>query len=72
MKQLLKELKIKADEEKIQTLADFETLIDDLIEDKKRYGFFSENEDLEQVRANLRLSWSEIEKGLDHISKVLI
>ncbi|HAV11534.1 MAG TPA: hypothetical protein DCX32_03245 [Candidatus Moranbacteria bacterium] len=70
--QLLEEIKHRAREEKVQTLADYEAIIDDLIEDKKRYGFLSENEDLEQVRANLKTSWPEVEKGLEHVSKLLI
>ncbi|HBP00604.1 MAG: hypothetical protein UX75_C0056G0004 [Candidatus Moranbacteria bacterium GW2011_GWE2_47_10] len=70
--QLLEELKVRIKEEKVQTLADYEAIIDDLIEDKKRYGFFSENEDLQQVRANLKSSWPDMEKGLEHISKLLV
>ncbi len=65
IKDLIEEIKENVKRESVQTIADYEAIIDDLIEDKKRYGFFSEDEDIEQIRANLKMSWPEIEKSLN-------
>jgi hypothetical protein len=67
--QLLEELKHRAKIENVRTQADYEAIIDDLIEDKKDYGFFSENEDLQQIRANLRMYWHEVEGVLEPVSE---
>lgn len=61
---LLKELKKRAKNELIQSDYEYLEIIDELIEEKKNQGFFSEEEDLEQLRSDLKLMWPEVERYL--------
>ncbi len=63
-KELYNELKKKAKNEAIQSDYEYTELIDDLIEEKKNAGFFSEDEDLEQLKNDLILMWLEVEQHL--------
>jgi hypothetical protein len=63
-KELLKEIKIKAKDEKIQSDYEYLDLIDKLISEKKSEGYFSEAEDFDQVRDDLEAMWPEVEKEL--------
>lgn len=63
-KELYNELKKKAKDEAIQSDYEYTELIDDLIEEKKNAGFFSEDEDLEQLKDDLILMWPEVEQYL--------
>ncbi len=63
-KELYDELKKKAGDEAIQSDYEYTELIDDLIEEKKIAGFFSEDEDLEQLKDDLILMWPEVERYL--------
>lgn len=61
---LFAELKKQAKNENVQSYDEYTELVDSLIEEKKSYGFFSDEEDLEQLKHGLELRWSEIEKNL--------
>ena len=50
--------------ENIQSYDEYVDLVDNLIEEKKSYGFLSDEEDLEQIKHGLELRWNEIEKNL--------
>lgn len=66
MKQLFEELKKRARNENVQSYDEYTELVDGLIEEKKSYGFLSDEEDLEQIKHGLELRWREIEKNLTH------
>ncbi len=63
-KELLSELKKKAKGELIQSDYEYIDLINALIEEKKSEGYFSEDEDLEQLKSDLELMWPEVERYL--------
>ncbi|EKD58895.1 MAG: hypothetical protein ACD_56C00035G0009 [uncultured bacterium] len=50
--------------EDVRSFDEYKDLIDVLIEEKKSYGFYSEDEDLEQLKRSLELRWNEIESLL--------
>lgn len=58
---LLQELRKKATFENVSSYDEYVEMVDELIEEKKGYGFFSAEEDLEQLRHNLERRWSEIQ-----------
>ena len=58
---LFKDLKGRVETENVLDYEGYEELVDEIIEEKKRYGFFSEEEDLEQVKHNLKRRWLDIE-----------
>jgi len=60
-KDLLKELKQMVSIENVRSYEEYEGLVDWLIEEKKSYGFLSDEEDLTQLRRDLEMRWSEIE-----------
>ncbi|MCX6766095.1 MAG: hypothetical protein NT136_04015 [Candidatus Moranbacteria bacterium] len=62
--ELLKELKQRAKKELIQSDYEYLELIDGLIEEKKSQGYFSEDEDMEQLKSDLEIMWPEVEKYL--------
>lgn len=64
LKQLFEELKKRARDENVQSYDEYTELVDSLIEEKKSYGFLSDEEDLEQIKHGLELRWREIEKNL--------
>lgn len=67
--ELYKELKKKVFGEGVQSDYEYESLIEDLIEDKKKQGFLSEDEDLEQLKSDLMLMWPEVEREIQDKNK---
>lgn len=63
-KELLNELKKRAKENVIQSDYEYIDLVEELIEEKKSEGFFSEDEDLEQLQSDLKQMWPEVERYL--------
>jgi hypothetical protein len=61
---LLNELKERTKNENVRNIDSYKDLVDELIEEKKNYGFFSEDEDLEQIKDDLEQRWPEVEKSL--------
>ncbi|MFA6383524.1 MAG: hypothetical protein WCX17_03815 [Parcubacteria group bacterium] len=61
---LFGEVKEAAVREGVSTLVQYRDLIDEIVEEKRIYGFFSDDEDLSQVKENLEARWPEIEKGI--------
>ena len=59
---LLRELKKQVEQEHVKTFDEYKGLVDNLIEEKKSYGFLADEEDLEQLRHDLELRWGEMEK----------
>jgi hypothetical protein len=57
---LLKELKHMIAIENVKSFDQYSELVDWLIEEKKSYGFLSDEEDLTQLRRDLELRWREI------------
>lgn len=64
LENLFLELKKQAKNENVQSYDEYTELVDNLIEEKKSYGFLSDEEDLEQIKHGLELRWNEIEKNL--------
>lgn len=58
---LLRELAEKVRTENVETFGAYKDLVDSLVEEKKSYGFFTDEEDLEQLKRNLESQWEEIE-----------
>ncbi|MFA4817140.1 MAG: hypothetical protein WC608_00250 [Parcubacteria group bacterium] len=61
---LFDEIKEAAKRERISTLVQFRDLIDEIVEEKRIYGFFSDDEDLSQVKKDLEARWTDVEKML--------
>jgi len=61
---LFDEIREAAKRERISTLVQFRDLIDEIVEEKRIYGFFSDDEDLSQVKKDLEARWEEMEKNL--------
>lgn len=64
LENLFLELKKQAKNENVQSYYEYTELVDVLVEEKKSYGFLSDEEDLEQIKHGLELRWNEIEKNL--------
>lgn len=64
LENLFLELKKQAKNENVQSYDEYTELVDVLVEEKKSYGFLSDEEDLEQIKHGLELRWNEIEKNL--------
>jgi hypothetical protein len=63
-KELLGEIKTRAKESAVQSDYEYVDLVEEVVEEKKNEGFFSEDEDLEQLKNDLKLVWPEVEKFL--------
>lgn len=64
LENLFRELQKQARLENIQSYDQYVGLVDNLIEEKKSYGFLADEEDLEQIKHGLELRWAEVEKNL--------
>jgi hypothetical protein len=62
---LFRELVKMAKNEHIDVFEAYADLIDSMIQDKISYGFFSEGEDLVQLRRDLELRWPELRDKLE-------
>lgn len=60
---LIRELKKQIKQEDVKSFDQYKDLVDALIEEKKSYGFFVEDEDLIQLRHDLEVRWSELQKS---------
>lgn len=47
-------------EEHVKSFDEYAELVDWLIEEKKSYGFLSDEDDLTQLRRDLEMHWNEI------------
>lgn len=63
LEELFQELKRQAEDENVRSFDEYSDLIDLLVEEKKSYGFFAEDEDLEQIKGVLRQRWNEFQNG---------
>ena len=63
---LFNELRERVKNENIRSFDAYSEMIDEIVEEKKGYGFFSEDEDLVQLRHNLGRRWPQIEQNLRH------
>jgi hypothetical protein len=61
---LFEELKDTAKHEGVSTLEQFKDLVDDLVEQKRIYGIFSDDEDITQIKKDIVGRWPELEKTL--------
>lgn len=61
---LLQELKQQVHTENVRSFDQYNELIDNLIEEKKSYGFLVDEEDLVQLKRSLEMRWNEIEAKL--------
>lgn len=64
LENLFQQLQKQSKQENVQSYDEYIDLVDNLIEEKKSYGFLSDEEDLEQIKHGLELRWREIEKNL--------
>lgn len=61
-KDLFTEVREAAVREGVSSFVQYKDLVDELVEEKRIYGFFSEDEDLTQIKENLQGRWHEVEK----------
>ena len=61
---LFQELRRQVERENVQSYEEYRELVDNLIEEKKSYGFLADEEDLVGLKRSLELRWSEIESNL--------
>lgn len=59
------EIREIAQRERISTIVQFRDLIDEVVEEKRIYGFFSDDEDITQIKQNLELMWAEVHSELE-------
>lgn len=64
--ELFRQLQKRAKLENVSSYEEYIDLVDDIIEEKKSYGFLLDEEDLEQLKRGLELRWPEIENRLLH------
>jgi len=64
LENIFHELQKQSKQENVQSYDEYIDLVDNLIEEKKSYGFLADEEDLEQIKRGLELRWNEIEKNL--------
>ncbi len=57
---LFRELKKRVELEDVFEFEQYVEMVDEIIQEKTGYGFFSAGEDLEQLRSNLESRWREI------------
>lgn len=69
---LFEELKEISLQEKISSFGEYKELVDNLVEDKRGMGFFDDNEDLNQIKNDLRLKWSEMKDFLTDQANIII
>lgn len=58
---LFQELRKQVKLENVQNFEAYSDLVDNLIEEKKSYGFLADEEDLTQIKRDLELRWMEVE-----------
>lgn len=68
---LFQELVRLAKYEHVDLFEAYSELVDSLIQEKVSYGFFSEGEDLVQLRRDLELRWPEVELILKSQEEIL-
>ncbi|HCP08281.1 MAG TPA: hypothetical protein DIT25_00560 [Candidatus Moranbacteria bacterium] len=71
-KDLFGEVREAATRERVSSIVQYRDLIDEIVEEKRIYGFFSDHEDIEQIKGDLEARWSEIEKDLARSEEVNI
>ena len=59
------EVKEAAIREGVSTEVQYRDLIDEIVEEKRIYGFFSDDEDLSQIKEVLASRWSEVANGAE-------
>ncbi|HEX8974019.1 MAG TPA: hypothetical protein VF817_00855 [Patescibacteria group bacterium] len=64
IEQLFDELKKQVRTENVRDFEAYRDLVDNLIEEKKSYGFFADEEDLVQLKRDLEARWLEIDRSL--------
>ena len=64
LESLYHQLLSQARYEKIKSYEEYKELVDQMIEEKKSYGFFTEDEDTVQLKHDLELRWPDIEAAL--------
>ncbi|KKP97369.1 MAG: hypothetical protein US25_C0003G0014 [Candidatus Moranbacteria bacterium GW2011_GWE1_36_7] len=64
LEDLFRQLEKQARSENVSNYEEYIDLVDNIIEEKKSYGFLVDEEDLEQFKHDLELRWPEIEKHL--------
>jgi hypothetical protein len=62
--QLFEELRSIVIRERIKDIYQYKELVENLIEEKRSYGFFDDDENLPQVVKDLMLRWPEMEEML--------
>lgn len=65
LENLYEEIKEAAVRERINSIVQYKDLIDEIVEEKRIFGFFSDDEDLEKVKKELEIKWPETEKLLN-------
>jgi hypothetical protein len=57
---IFEEIKEAAVREGVSDAIQFRDLIDEIVEEKRIYGFFSDDEDIDQIKMDLERRWPEV------------
>ena len=58
--EMFHEITRQVNDENIKTYDEYKGLVDSILEEKRGYGFFTDEEDLEQIKSDLLSRWNEI------------
>jgi hypothetical protein len=64
------EVKEAAIRERITSLIQFRDLIDEIVEEKRIYGFFNDDDDTTIIKKDLEARWPEVEESLGRSAEV--
>ncbi|HPX94016.1 MAG TPA: hypothetical protein PLF30_00415 [Candidatus Moranbacteria bacterium] len=63
--QLLSDLRQRVAFEKITSYEEYKGLVDEIVEEKRAFGFFHPDENLEKIKSDLDSRWGEIKEQLE-------
>jgi|GEM_PF-683153 len=65
VRDIFSEIKETALRERLISFAQYRDLIDEIVEEKRIYGFFDDDEDTTQIKKDLELTWPETRDVLE-------
>ena len=65
VRDIFSEIKENALREGLGSFVQYRDLVDEMVEEKRIYGFFDDDEDTTQVKKDLELMWPEIKSLLE-------
>ena len=65
VQELFEEIKEAALRERLGSFEQYRDLVDEIVEEKRIYGFFGDHDDVTQIKKDLEMKWSEIKDILE-------